>query len=350
MDYVALYARSKPNKIVIKDLAFERQWTFAELDHAVACCVSVLINKGVEKSSRVACLSKNRAEVLILHFACARLGALFVPLNWRLSAAELQVLVDDCQPVIGFGDDMATKLGLSMLNIDELLGLCDASGPTHSSIPDVELPSLMLYTSGTTGRSKGVLLSERHIGETAINFGILGEVDGDSGFLCESPMFHIIGAITSVRPALLKGAHIVISDGFEPERTLSRIADPELGITHYFCVPQMALALRAANNFDPSQLQNLKALFTGGAPHPEAQIRDWLRDGIAIVDGYGSSEAGTVFGMPLDLDVIDQKAGCVGMPLLHIQKKLLTHVTTLTGINVNFLCFFNVFFLNFIDL
>ena len=326
MDYVALYARSKPNKIVIKDLAFERQWTFAELDHAVACCVSVLINKGVERGSRVACLSKNRAEVLILHFACARLGALFVPLNWRLSGAELQVLVDDCQPVIRFGDDMAARLGLSMLNIDELLGLCDASGPTHSSIPDMELPSLMLYTSGTTGRSKGVLLSERHIGETAINFGILGEVDGDSGFLCESPMFHIIGAITSVRPALLKGAHIVISDGFEPERTLSRIADPELGITHYFCVPQMALALRAANNFDPSQLQNLKALFTGGAPHPEAQIRDWLRDGIAIVDGYGSSEAGTVFGMPLDIDVIDKKAGCVGMPTPRVQARIVDAV------------------------
>ncbi len=322
MDYVALYARSKPGKLVINDLAFERQWTYAELDHAIACCLSVLINKGVEKGSRVACLSKNRAEVLILHFACARLGAIFVPLNWRLSRVELQALIEDSQPTVGFGDELANQLGIEMLSIDDLLAMCDTSGPTQGGLGDVDLPSLMLYTSGTTGRAKGVLLSERNITETAINFGVLGEVDTESGFLCESPMFHIIGAITSVRPALLKGAHIVISDGFEPDRTLSRIADPLLAITHYFCVPQMALALRAATTFNPDQLRNLKALFTGGAPHPEAQIRDWLKDGIPIVDGYGSSEAGTVFGMPLDIDLINAKAGCVGLPTPRIQARI----------------------------
>ena len=71
----------------------------------------------------------------------------------------------------------------------------------------------------------------------------------------------------------------------------------------------MALAIRAVNGFDASRFAGLKAIFTGGAPHPEAQIRDWLKDGVAIVDGYGMSEAGTVFGMPLNRRLIDQKAG-----------------------------------------
>ena len=322
MDYVQLFARSRPGKLAVNDLTLERKWTYAELDHSVACCVSVLLEKNVERGSRLACLSKNRAEMLILHLACARLGAIFVPLNWRLSGPEIEALIEDCRPVLSFGDGLAEKLGLDMHNIEDLLGLSEAAGPTPRACSDLDLPSLMLYTSGTTGRAKGVLLSERNLAETAINFGVLGEVDSGSGAYCESPMFHIIGAITSVRPALMKGAHIVISDGFEPERTLERICDPNLGLTHYFCVPQMALALRAAKNFDPSKLKNLKALFTGGAPHPEAQIRDWLNDDIPIVDGYGSSEAGTVFGMPLDIKVIDRKAGCVGLPTPRLQARI----------------------------
>ncbi len=331
MDYVALYARTRPNKLAINDLIFERKWTYAELDLAVARCVSFLGEKGVGPGSRVACLSKNRTEMLLIHFACARIGSIFVPLNWRLSAPEIEFLIEDCQPTVSFGDELATKLGFDMLSIDELLSASDALEPMPIGNVDLDQPSLMLYTSGTTGRSKGVLLSERNITETAINFCVLGEVDSDSGSYCESPMFHVIGAITSVRPALLKGAHVVISDAFEPERTLARIADPELGLTHYFCVPQMALALRAVENFNPESLRNLKALFTGGAPHPEAQIRDWLEDGIAIVDGYGSSEAGTVFGMPLDIDVIDKKAGCVGLPTPRIQARIVDESGKILG-------------------
>jgi fatty-acyl-CoA synthase len=118
--------------------------------------------------------------------------------------------------------------------------------------------------------------------------------------------------VTSIRPFLQQGATLVVSPGFVPARTLARLADPELGITHYFCVPQMAAALRHEAGFDPAALSGLKALFTGGAPHPEAAIRAWLADGIAVVDGYGMSEAGTVFGMPLDPALIDGAAGAVG--------------------------------------
>ncbi|NVJ71433.1 MAG: AMP-binding protein [Alphaproteobacteria bacterium] len=84
----------------------------------------------------------------------------------------------------------------------------------------------------------------------------------------------------------------------------------------------MAVALRGADNFNPDRLRNMKAIFTGGAPHPEAQIREWLADDIPIVDGYGMSEAGTVFGMPLDMGLIDRKAGCVGVSTPRLQARL----------------------------
>jgi fatty-acyl-CoA synthase len=191
----------------------------------------------------------------------------------------------------------------------------------------------MLYTSGTTGAPKGVLLSERNLTETAINFSLLGEVDSESHFLSESPMFHIIGMVTSIRPPFFCGAHVSISDRFLEERTFSMLTDPDLKISHYFCVPQMALAIRGVDGFDASKLNGLKAMFTGGAPHPERQIRDWLDDGVAIVDGFGMSEAGTVFGMPLDRNLIDQKAGSVGIPTPRVQARIVDEREEPVGVN-----------------
>jgi fatty-acyl-CoA synthase len=322
MDYVRLHARLHPDKPAVTDLTFERRWTYEQFDLLIGSCTAVLVEEGLGEGDRVACLSKNRAEIIVLHLACARLGAIFVPLNWRLSTSELEVIIRDCQPSIVYGDDMAAALGVENADMEQLLGRCDAVRPFWPGQKSEDLPSLMLYTSGTTGVPKGVLLSERNLTETAINFSLLGEVDSESHFLCESPMFHIIGIVTSVRPPLLCGAHIAISDSFIPARTFSRLANPVLKISHYFCVPQMALAIRAVDDFDASRLGRLKAIFTGGAPHPETQIRDWLNDGIAIVDGFGMSEAGTVFGMPLDRNLIDLKAGCVGVATPRVQARI----------------------------
>lgn len=322
MDYVSFHALLHPDKPAVTDLTFKRRWSYEQFDRFVAGCTAVLMNEGVVEGDRVACLSKNRAEIVALHLACARLGAIFVPLNWRLSPSELGAIVPDCEPVIVYGDDLASALGVEATDIESLHDRCGDAQLVWPEKKSENLPSLILYTSGTTGSPKGVMLSERNLTETAINFALLGEVDSDSHFLSESPMFHIIGMVTSVRPPLLVGASVSISDRFIPERTYSRLADPALKISHYFCVPQMASAIRAVDGFDASRFGWLKAIFTGGAPHPEAQIRDWLNDGVSIVDGFGMSEAGTVFGMPLNRSLIDRKAGCVGIPTPRIQARI----------------------------
>jgi len=322
MDYVRFHAQLHGKKLAVHDLVSNRSWTYAQFDRFIAGASGYLAAKGVGLGDRVACLSKNCADIIALHLACARLGALFVPLNWRLSKAEIAALIEDCEPRVIFGDELAEELGVDAEDISQLEHVCAKASQCVGSVGSGDIPSLMLYTSGTTGLPKGVMLSETNLTETAINFSLLGEVDADSSFLCESPMFHIIGMVTSIRPAFLMGGTVVVSDRFIPEKTLSRLADPELKITHYFCVPQMAVALRAAENFDPDRLRNMKAIFTGGAPHPEAQIREWLRDDIPIVDGYGMSEAGTVFGMPLDRTLTDRKAGCVGISTPRLQARL----------------------------
>lgn len=324
----------RPDKVALVDLASAREWTYRQLDRFVAGCVSVLIARGACHGDRVACLSKNRAEIVVLHHACARLGAIFVPLNWRLSATELEFLLDDCRPSLSYGDAQAGDLGLEHEAIDALAAQCAGAAAAPASPVDPDQPSLILYTSGTTGRPKGALLSERNLTETAINFTMLGNTNVDSTFLCDSPMFHVIGLVTNIRPALFNGGRVLVSDAFLPERTLARLMDPSLAITHYFCVPQMAHALRQDDSFDPLRLQHLTAIFTGGAPHPESQIREWLRDGVPIVDGFGMSETGTVFGMPVDTGLIEQKAGCVGVPTPRVHARLVgtDNVEVATGV------------------
>lgn len=321
-DFLELQARLKPDVLAVVDLVASRSWTYQAWNTIINRTISWLQSRGLKPGDRVACLAKNCPEIVALHLACGRAGFIFVPLNWRLSQAELLYLVEDCTPSLILGDDEASRHEISCLGI---AGLFDKVAAFEAAVVCDEYyaqPTLILYSSGTTGQPKGIVHSEASIMETTLNMALLAQVDDNSTYLCETPMFHVIGLISCVRPALYCGGKIIISDGFEPARTLNRLQDITLGITHYFCVPQMASLLRQHEDFNPRELKTLKAILTGGAPHPAAQIETWLDAGIAIVDGYGMSEAGTVFGMPFGRDIIRKKAGCVGVPTHRIQVRL----------------------------
>jgi fatty-acyl-CoA synthase len=322
IDHVGLQARLQPQRLAAVDLASGWRWTYAELDAAVARCARVLVERRVGFGERVVSLARNRVELAILHLACARTGAIYVPLNWRLSPPEILALVEDAEPRLIVGDQELARVGLDGLSIDLLAGEIEVAAPLVTGPIDRDRPSLILYTSGTSGKPKGVLLSERNLDQTALNFGRLGHVTHDSVFLNDAPMFHVIGLVTCVRPPLLHGGTVLVSDGFEPERTLARLGDPDLKVTHYFGVPQMAQALRSHPTFAPERLRGLTAIFTGGAPHPAADIRAWLADGVPVVDGFGMSEAGTVFGMPIDIAGIDARAGAAGVAMPGVASRI----------------------------
>jgi fatty-acyl-CoA synthase len=323
VDHVGFHARLSPERLAAADLTSGRRWTYADLDRAVGACAAVLRRRhGVRRGDRVASLARNCVEQVLLHLACARTGLIFVPLNWRLSVPEIAAVVDDAEPGVIFGDAELDRMGLAGAPLAELSAAIDAAEPLPTEAVDADAPSLMLFTSGTSGRPKGVLLSEANVEQTAINFGLFGRVTPGSVFLVDAPMFHVIGLVTSVRPALMFGGAFLTSDAFQPPRTLARMADPNLAVTHYFCVPQMAATLRADPAFDPSSLRGMTAIFTGGAPHAPEAIRAWLRDGIPVSDGFGMTEAGTVFGMPLDPALIDAKAGSAGVAPPTVQTRI----------------------------
>ena len=317
-DPVALHAGTQPDRLACVDLATGRRWTYLALDAAIQSAVGVLeAGHGITAGQRIATIARNSADLLILQQAAMRLGALFVPLNWRLAGAEQQAILADCDPVLLLHDTalaIALPKGCTPVEVAAFTAAVEAHPPApRRPLPADDTPSIILYTSGTSGRPKGVVITERNALATAINFGVLGRVDNASVFLCDAPMFHVIGLITNLRPPLLQGGTVLISPGFDAGLTNRRLADPGLGVTHYFCVPQMARMLRDDPDFAPAHWTSLTAIFTGGAPNPAANILWWLAQGVRMVDGFGMTEAGTVLGMPVDPDRIAGKAGSAGL-------------------------------------
>lgn len=112
VDQVGVQARLQPDRLAVHDLAQERRWTYAQFDRAIGGAARVQVEQGLAPGERIAALARNRAELIILHLACARIGAIYVPLNWRLSLAELAALIEDCEPRLLVGDEELERAGL----------------------------------------------------------------------------------------------------------------------------------------------------------------------------------------------------------------------------------------------
>lgn len=285
-DFVSFFARTQPDKCACVDLQSGRQWDYRSFNAAIDRAVAVIEDRlAMKPGDRLAVVGKNSADYVILHLACSRAGTVFVPLNWRCSSAEIAAAVADCAPAVLVSD--AEFAGLiphqeamrHMTAADLVQAIWDAAPKQTQTPHDGDRPAVLLYTSGTTGSPKGVILTSSSIYFSSLNFCALGRVDSNCGFLCEAPIFHVIGLVTSLHGPLARGGTMLISNGFEPGRTIGYLADRSLGITHYFCVPQMAARIRSHSDFAPEKLGGLVALFTGGAPHPAAAINAWLLSG-----------------------------------------------------------------------
>jgi fatty-acyl-CoA synthase len=330
-DFVAYHAGATRDRVACVALTSNETLTYGQLDVLIARCTGWLeAQLKPAAGKRVAILARNGIDILVLHFACVRSGAILQPLNWRLTGPELAALIADAEPEIfvyesEFAD--AAKIAMEGSSIRETFviapgenqfrAVVEASAPSPGRPMPTDAPITLLYTSGTTGRSKGVIVTRMNAWCCAMNFSWGNEVAPRDVLLCDMPMFHVAGLFGVSRSALFMGATVLISDRFTPREALARMSDPKLGVTHYFAVPQMAAAMFNDPTYKPSMLQELKALVIGGAPLPIPTIERLLADRVRCIEGYGSSEAGTVFGMPLDLETIARKKGSCGTRALH---------------------------------
>src|SRR5262245_25334316 len=237
-DPVAHSAAFRPGRTACIEIATGRSLTYAELDERIGRCAGLLAElTGEPAQARVAVIARNSIDQIALAFACQRIGAVFVPLNWRLTAAELAVLIEDCTPsLLVFGEEFraaasqaaASAHGLKTMPFESEAGLSAriARAAVAPAVPaKADDPCIILYTSGTTGRPKGVVITCGNAFFAALDFMFLGEVGPRTVAYCDLPLFHTIGLIAICRTTLTMGGTLVTSDRFLAERTLSALSD-----------------------------------------------------------------------------------------------------------------------------
>jgi fatty-acyl-CoA synthase len=261
---------------------------------------------GVSRGDRVAILSLNRPDYLVLLYACARLGAMLVPLNWRLAAAEQMFILSDAAPKLLVLEQAFAEILPALesaLSDTRMIGL-DFTPPTpghafdtllaqaagDSRNPHIYLfcPLLIVYTSGTTGRPKGAVLRQEALLWNGVMSQHMHGLTSEDHVLTVLPFFHVGGLNIQTTSALHHGATVTILSRFTPDAALTAIARGRPTLT--VLVPATIQAITDHPDWAATDLSSLKAVSTGSQIVPPHLIERFVSRGVPVLQVYGSTE------------------------------------------------------------
>jgi fatty-acyl-CoA synthase len=301
-------------------LTFEGEtWTYATFERQIAGVAGTLRAGGVTRGDRVGYLGFNHPAFLVALFAANRLGAIFVPLNFRLTGPEIEFIVNDAGiHTLLVGDEhRALAAGVRErlcckrhLFADSPPGGAPVSPERASSADDV---AVIMYTSGTTGRPKGAMLTNGNLWWNNVNAMLTMDASQDDVTLNSAPLFHIGGLNVTTLQAFMKGAHVVLHKQFDPGAFLEDV--PRYRVTTHFAVPAMLLFVSQHPQFASADLSSLKMVIVGGAPVPESLLRLYIAREITVLQGYGLTETSPMVTF-LTHEWSLQKLGSAGKPPL----------------------------------
>lgn len=296
--------------------------TYGELYERTTRLAHALRASGVRRGDRIAYLGPNHPSYLETLFAAGTLGVVFVPLNTRLAGPEIGYQLDDSGAkaliyapgfaglVAGLPGDTDVRTYIEVGDEYETLLAGAASEPIDQPV-GADDTCLIMYTSGTTGRPKGAMLTHGNIIWNAVNVLVDQDVITDERALVSAPLFHTGGLNMLTLPVLLKGGLCVLVGSFVPENTFDLIERHR--ITFMFGVPTMFDQMARHPRWADTDLSSLRMLSCGGSPVPTDLIATYQERGLTFLQGYGMTEAGpgTLF---LDAEHAVSKAGSAGVP------------------------------------
>lgn len=315
-------------------LTFEDQTlTYAELDARIDRLAGQLRAGGVRPGSRVGYLGPNHPAFLITLFACARVGAIFVPMNFRLTGPEIAYILDDAEihTLVADADcavvvdtvraELSLSRGISLKSIpgweawDSLMAQPAATFTAVRAAPsDI---AMIMYTSGTTGSPKGAMLTHGNLFWNNVNALLTFDVVSTDTTYVVAPLFHIGGLNVTTLLTLQKGGHVVLAPSFDAARVLADLVTYR--VTTMFGVPAMFLAMSQLPDFDTADLGSLGYLVCGGAPVPEPLIKRYADRGIAFAQGYGLTETAPL-ALAMGVDQTAAKIGAAGHKVLPLSE------------------------------
>ncbi|MFF2807205.1 o-succinylbenzoate--CoA ligase [Streptomyces sp. NPDC058000] len=297
--------------------------SYAELHERTTRLAHALRAAGLRRGDRIAYLGPNHPSFLETLFAAGLLGAVFVPLNTRLTAPELAHQIADsgaaallhsptCTPLadaVRAGTGLRTVLAADGPGYEDLLAAA-STAPVDEPVSHDDL-ALIMYTSGTTGRPKGAMLTHGNLTWNAVNVLVDVDLSADETALVSAPLFHTAGLNMLTLPVLLKGGRCVLVESFDPGDTLDLVEVHR--VSFMFGVPTMFDLIARHPRWAAADLSSLRILNCGGSPVPTPLIATYQARGLSFRQGYGMTEAapGTLF---LDAEHAVTKAGSAGVP------------------------------------
>lgn len=334
-DVLAERTRLTPGRLALVCVATGERLTYRVLDERADRVAAALTNVlGLTKGDRVGLLAHNRVEFVAAFFAAARCGLVLVPLGTRLTARELAPIAADAGLSVLLYDG---ALGFVVNELDDVLGdvrFVALDVPVRASHPRLgelahgdarvaavhpEDPVCLLYTSGTTGKPKGVVIPHRQVAfngaVTALAWG-LREDDVSPIF---TPLYHAGGLFAFLVPIFTAGGTIVLHEGFDAPEVVETIAKERATVV--LGVPTIWKMLAESRAFESADLSSVRWLVSGGAPLPVSVLSTYHARGLVMRQGYGLTEVGVnCFAMTSE-DAI-AKAGSIGKPMPFTQVRL----------------------------
>jgi fatty-acyl-CoA synthase len=298
-------SRISPDRTALLDP--RRSLTYAELAGRTARYAGALRRLGPGPGDRVAYLGVNSVEVFETFFAAWLLGAVAVPLNYRLSGAEIRYMLDDCRAslLVHSPDTDALVAAVALPDGLRVLAVHPASCPVGGPGYEAEIaagpalepetpvslddPALILYTSGTTGRPKGAVLTHGSLTWNTVNYLAHVDVLTTDRALGIAPLFHCVGISQVTLPTLFKGGSVELMPKVDPGLVLERVSQAR--ITSFSAVPTMLQMMCEHPSWDTADLSSLTLVQYGGSPVQERVARAWLDRGVRLLQGYGMTEA-----------------------------------------------------------
>jgi fatty-acyl-CoA synthase len=314
-----------------------QRWTYGELQQRIEAMSAVLAAGGVQAGARVGYLGLNDPQFVVVLFATARLGAICVPLNYRLSGPELAFVINDAglhtlitgEEHIAVIDGVRAELACQRFvhrgagapgweSADALVRAAPPRPPAHAARADEV--AVVMYTSGTTGNPKGAMLTHGNFWTNNLNEMLLWDMVSSDVTLNFAPMFHVGGLLCGSLSTLLAGGHLVLQRGFEVQAVLDAVARERVSVT--FGVPAMLLFISQHPDFAQADLSSLRLVAVGGAPMPEPLLRLYAERGIPVHQGYGMTETASMITF-LHPDRSRDKLGSSGTPPLLTEIRLI---------------------------
>ncbi|MGE5399681.1 MAG: acyl-CoA synthetase [Ignavibacteriales bacterium] len=333
-DWLSKWAYYTPGKLFLREHNRNMEWSFLQFN----CCANALANwltgdLGIKEGERVAVYSKNRAEYVLLLLACIKCGAILVPLNFRLVPRELDTLITDASPRLFIYEDEYTQqvaLLETLKHIEIKKKIEDVTPFLTDYITETDYTPkriftehdivMILYTAGTTGLSKGVIINHRMLFWNAVNTCLRLDITSNDHTQSYAPFFHTGGWNVLFTPFLFHGASHTLLQSFDAELILKLIEKEKS--TLLFGVPTMLQMMSDLPYFQKADLSTVRYAIVGGAPMPIPLINLWHSKGVYIRQGFGLTEVGpNCFSLHQD-DAI-RKKGSIGFPNFYFEAKVM---------------------------